>query len=462
MTTLTPIHVIGGGLAGTEAAWQIAQAGVPVILSEMRPLRQSPAHHSQELAELVCSNSFGAKAGDRAAGLLQTELRQLNSLIIHTADRHAVPAGGALAVDRGVFSQELTQRLADHPLVELRREEITALPREGVTVLTTGPLTSPALTEDLQRFTGMDYLSFFDAASPIVVGESINQEIAFFASRYDKGEAAYLNCPFNREQYLQFLQALCAAEQAPLKDFDRETAKFFEGCLPIEELAQRGEDTMRYGPLKPVGLFDARLGDFRAPENKDKKPYAVVQLRQEDKAGQLWNMVGFQTNLRWGEQKRIFQMIPGLENAEFVRMGVMHRNTFINSPQLLTASLRFKDRPDLFAAGQLVGTEGYAAATAGGWLAGTNAARRVLGLPPVTLPPTTMMGALFNFISSASPKHFQPMPPNFGILPELPQRIRNKQERYGQYRDRALAALTDWQISEGVSAGIEQENRICV
>jgi len=462
MTTLTPIHVIGGGLAGTEAAWQIAQAGVPVILSEMRPLRQSPAHHSQELAELVCSNSFGAKAGDRAAGLLQTELRQLNSLIITTADRHAVPAGGALAVDRGVFSQELTQRLANHPLVELRREEVTELPREGVTVLTTGPLTSPALTEDLQRFTGMDYLSFFDAASPIVVGESINQEIAFFASRYDKGEAAYLNCPFNREQYLQFWQALCAAEQAPLKDFDRDTAKFFEGCLPIEELAQRGEDTMRYGPLKPVGLFDARLGDFRAPENKANKPYAVVQLRQEDKAGQLWNLVGFQTNLRWGEQKRIFQMIPGLEQAEFVRMGVMHRNTFINSPQLLTASLRFKDRPDLFAAGQLVGTEGYAAATAGGWLAGTNAARQVLGLAPVTLPPTTMMGALFNFISSAAPKHFQPMPPNFGILPELPQRIRNKQERYGQYRDRALAALTDWQKSEGVATEIGQGTVICV
>ena len=456
MTTLTPIHVIGGGLAGTEAAWQIAQAGVPVILSEMRPVRLSPAHHSQELAELVCSNSFGAKAGDRAAGLLQTELRQLDSLIIHTADRHAVPAGGALAVDRGVFSQALTQRLAEHPLVELRREEITNLPQDGVTVLTTGPLTSPALTEDLQRFTGMDYLSFFDAASPIVVGESIDQTVAFFASRYDKGDAAYLNCPFNRDQYLQFWQALCTAEQAPLKDFDRETSKFFEGCLPIEELAQRGEDTMRYGPLKPVGLFDARLGDFRAPENKEKKPYAVVQLRQEDKAGQLWNMVGFQTNLRWGEQKRIFQMIPGLENAEFVRMGVMHRNTFINSPQLLTAGLQFKDRPNVLAAGQLVGTEGYAAATAGGWLAGTNAARRVLGLPPVILPETTMMGALFNFISAASPKHFQPMPPNFGILPELPHRIRNKQERYGQYRDRALADLSHWQHS-----ALEQKTTDC-
>jgi methylenetetrahydrofolate--tRNA-(uracil-5-)-methyltransferase len=440
------VQVIGGGLAGTEAAWQIAQAGVPVIFSEMRPIRLSPAHHSSELAELVCSNSFGAKNSDRAAGLLQTELRQLNSIIIQTADQYAVPAGGALAVDRGVFSQALTQRLENHPLIDFRREEVTAIPQDRIVVLATGPLTSPALTEDLQRLTGMDYLSFFDAASPIVVGESINQNIAFFASRYDKGEAAYLNCPLNREEYLQFWQALCQGEQAELKDFERETAKFFEGCLPIEELAQRGEETMRYGPLKPIGLFDSRLGDFRDPENKGKRPYAVVQLRQEDRAGQLWNMVGFQTNLKWGEQKRIFTMIPGLEKAEFVRMGVMHRNTFINSPQLLNATLQFKIRPHLFAAGQLIGTEGYGAATAGGWLAGTNAARLSLGLPLLTLPETTMMGSLFNFISSADTKHFQPMPPNFGILPELAQRIRNKQERYGQYRDRALADLLEaWQ-----------------
>ncbi len=443
MQTSPPVHVIGGGLAGTEAAWQIAQAGIPVILSEMRPVRQSPAHHSSELAELVCSNSFGAKEPDRAAGLLQTELRRLGSLIIQTADKHAVPAGGALAVDRGVFSHELTLHLAHHPLVELRREEVTAIPAEGVVVLATGPLTSPALTEDLQKLTGLDYLSFFDAASPIMVGESINHELAFLASRYDKGEAAYLNCPLNRKQYLQFRDALCQAEQAELKDFERETAQFFEGCLPIEELAKRGEDTMRYGPLKPIGLFDSRLGDFRDPENREKRPYAVVQLRQEDKAGQLWNMVGFQTNLKWGEQKRIFQLIPGLENAEFVRMGVMHRNTFINSPQLLGADLAFHRRPGLFAAGQLIGTEGYAAAIAGGWLAGTNAARLVRGLEPLILPETTMMGALFNFISSASPKHFQPMPPNFGILPELPERIRNKRERYGHYRDRALQDLPD-------------------
>jgi methylenetetrahydrofolate--tRNA-(uracil-5-)-methyltransferase len=449
-----PIHVIGGGLAGTEAAWQIAQAGVPVILHEMRPQRLSPAHHSEHLAELVCSNSFGAQASDRASGLLHEELRRLGSIVIATANTHSVPAGGALAVDRAVFSQTLTETLANHPLIELRRGEIHAIPTEGIIVLTTGPLTSPDLAADLHRFTGMDYMSFFDAASPIVVGESINYDLAFLASRYDRGDAAYLNCPMNREQYLHFWQELCQAEQAELKDFERETAKFFEACLPIEEMARRGEDTMRYGPLKPVGLFDSRLGDFREPENKAKRPYAVVQLRQEDKAGQLWNMVGFQTNLRWGEQKRVFQLIPGLETAEFVRMGVMHRNTFINAPELLHPTLQFKQRPTLLAAGQLVGTEGYTAATAGGWLAGTNAARVALGQDPLVLPGTTMIGALFEFISSASPKHFQPMPPNFGILPALPDRIRNKQERYGVYRDRSFADLTRWN-QHRAGAGLE-------
>lgn len=439
--THSPVRVIGGGLAGTEAAWQIARAGVPVILSEMRPVQMTPAHHSQELAELVCSNSFGAKQSDRAAGLLQVEMRRLGSIVIGKADEHQVPAGGALAVDRALFSKELTEILSQHPLIELRREEIPQIPPDGVVVLTTGPLTSDRLAQDLQAFTGMDYMSFFDAASPIIVGDSINKDIAFLASRYDKGEAAYLNCPLNQEEYLHFWQELCNAEQAPVKDFERENAKFFEGCLPIEELGQRGEDTMRYGPLKPVGLFDSRYGDFKAPENQDKRPYAVVQLRQEDKEGQLWNMVGFQTNLRWGEQKRVFRLIPGLEKAEFVRMGVMHRNTFINSPQLLEPTLQFKKRSSLLAAGQLVGTEGYAAAAAGGWLAGTNAARLILGLEPIALPKTMMMGALFEFITSASAKHFQPMPPNFGILPPLVKRIRNKRERYGVYRDRALADL---------------------
>lgn len=433
-----PIRVIGGGLAGTEAAWQIARGGVPVILEEMRPLRHSPAHHSAELAELVCSNSFGAMASDRAAGLLQEELRRLGSIVIKMAGEHAVPAGGALAVDRATFSRQLTETLANHPLITLNRREVQEIPREGIAILATGPLTSPALAADLQQFTGMEYLSFFDAASPIVLGESINPHVAFLASRYDRGEAAYLNCPFNQQQYLHFWQELCQAEQVELKDFERENAKFFEGCLPIEELARRGEDAMRYGPLKPVGIANPSKPD-------GERPYAVAQLRQEDKAGQLWNLVGFQTNLRWGEQKRVFRLIPGLENAEFLRLGVMHRNTFINSPQLLHASLQFKTRPTLLAAGQLAGTEGYGAAAAGGWLAGTNAARLALGLEPLTLPPTTMMGALFDFISSASPKHFQPMPPNFGILPKLSERIRHKKARYAAYRDRALRDLDNRQ-----------------
>ncbi|WP_192925009.1 FADH(2)-oxidizing methylenetetrahydrofolate--tRNA-(uracil(54)-C(5))-methyltransferase TrmFO [Sodalinema gerasimenkoae] len=430
------VRVIGGGLAGTEAAWQVAQWGVPVVLQEMRPLRQSPAHHSQELAELVCSNSFGAKASDRASGLLHEELRRLGSVVIGKADEHDVPAGGALAVDRGVFSRDLTQTLAQHPLITLEREEVQRIPDDEIVVLATGPLTSEALADDLQRFTGSQYMSFFDAASPIVVGESINTEIAFRASRYDKGDADYFNCPMNQEQYLAFWQALCDAEQAEVKDFERETAKFFEGCLPIEEMAKRGEDTMRYGPLKPVGIRDPRSPD---------RFYAVVQLRQEDKAGQLWNMVGFQTNLRWGEQKRVFRLIPGLEEAEFVRMGVMHRNTFINSPELLQPTLQFHKRPTLLAAGQLIGTEGYTAAAAGGWLAGTNAARVALGLEPVSMPKDTMMGSLIEFVTSASPKHFQPMPPNFGIIPSLEMRIRNKRDRYGKYRDRALESLTTWQ-----------------
>ncbi|MBW4511108.1 MAG: FADH(2)-oxidizing methylenetetrahydrofolate--tRNA-(uracil(54)-C(5))-methyltransferase TrmFO [Scytonematopsis contorta HA4267-MV1] len=432
-----PITVIGGGLAGTEAAWQIAQAGIPVKFYEMRPKRFSGAHHTEHVAELVCSNSFGAMAADRATGLLHEELRRLGSIVIAKADEHQVPAGGALAVDRGQFSQDLTATLEQHPLIDFRREEVTEIP-EGIVVLATGPLTSPDLAEDLQRFTGMEYLSFFDAASPIIVGESINHDIAFLASRYDKGEAAYLNCPMNKEQYLRFWQELCKAEQVELKGFERENAKFFEACLPIEEQALRGEDTMRYGPLKPVGLSDNRTGE---------RPYAVIQLRQEDKQGQLWNMVGFQTNLRWGEQKRIFQMIPGLENAEFVRLGVMHRNTFINAPQLMLTTLQFKERPMLLAAGQLIGTEGYTAASAGGWLAGTNAARLAMGKEAVSLPNTTMMGALFEFISSASPKHFQPMPPNFGIFPELGVKIKNKQERYGKYRDRSLSDLENWKVS---------------
>ena len=437
------VTVLGAGLAGTEAAWQIARAGVAVTLVEMRPIRRSPAHHSSDFAELVCSNSFGALSSDRAAGLLQEELRRLGSLVIGTADTHAVSAGGALAVDRGRYSAALTEALDQHPLVTIERREQQALPPEdAITVLATGPLTSEQLAEDLRQFTGRADCHFFDAASPIVHGDSIDLSVAFRASRYDKGDADYINCPMDKEQYLAFRQALLEAEQAELKDFDKNDATFFEGCLPIEELARRGEDTMRYGPLKPIGLWDPRWGDVNDRDvRRAKRAYAVVQLRQEDKDGRLWNLVGFQTNLKWGEQKRVLQMIPGLGQAEFVRFGVMHRNTFLESPQLLQPTLQFRQRPNLLAAGQITGTEGYAAAVAGGWLAGTNAARLALGLEPIDLPATSMSGALTHFVSEAPTAKFQPMPPNFGLLPELPERIRDKRARYGAYRDRALQDL---------------------
>ena len=435
--------MIGAGLAGTEATWQIAKAGVKVSLIEMRPLKRSPAHHSSEFAELVCSNSFGALSSDRAAGLLQEELRRLGSLVIRTADTHAVPAGGALAVDRGRYSAALTAALEEHPLVTIERREQLSLPAsDQITVLATGPLTSEALAEDLRGFTGREDCHFFDAASPIVEGESIDMAKAFRASRYDKGDADYINCPMNQEQYLAFREALLEAEQAELKDFEKDSATFFEGCLPIEELARRGEDTMRYGPLKPIGLWDPRWGDVNDRDvRRAKRAYAVVQLRQEDKDGRLWNLVGFQTNLKWGEQKRVLRLIPGLEEAEFVRFGVMHRNTFLEAPELLEPTLQFRRRERLLAAGQITGTEGYAAAVAGGWLAGTNAARLAKGQAPMTLPPTCMIGALTHFISEAPSGKFQPMPPNFGLLPELPERIRDKRRRYGAYRDRALNDL---------------------
>ena len=451
--------VIGAGLAGTEAAWQIASAGLPVRLVEMRPVRRSPAHHSAEFAELVCSNSFGALSADRAAGLLQEELRRLGSLVIRTADIHAVPAGGALAVDRGQYSAALTARLEGHPLVTIERREQLQLPEaDQIAVLATGPLTSDSLAADLRDFTGRGDCHFFDAASPIVAGESIDLARAFRASRYDKGDADYINCPLDRDQFLAFREALLQAEQAQLKDFEQESANFFEGCLPIEELARRGEDTMRYGPLKPIGLWDPRWGDVNDRDvRRANRAYAVVQLRQEDKDGRLWNLVGFQTNLKWGEQARVLRMIPGLENAEFVRFGVMHRNTFLESPQLLDPTLQFRRRPTLLAAGQITGTEGYAAAVAGGWLAGTNAVRLARGQAPISLPPTTMIGALTPFIATApcgenrsGQGRFQPMPPNFGLLPELEDRIRDKRRRYGAYRDRSLQDLAPF---TGVEAG---------
>ena len=456
--------VIGAGLAGTEAAWQIASAGLPVRLVEMRPVRRSPAHHSAEFAELVCSNSFGALSADRAAGLLQEELRRLGSVVIRTADTHAVPAGGALAVDRGQYSAALTAMLEAHPLVSVERCEQLQLPAASqIAVLATGPLTSEALAADLRQFTGRDACHFFDAASPIVAGESIDLSRAFRASRYDKGDADYINCPMDREQFLAFREALLQAEQAELKDFDQASASFFEGCLPIEELARRGEDTMRYGPLKPIGLWDPRWGDVNDRDvRRANRAYAVVQLRQEDKGGRLWNLVGFQTNLKWGEQARVLRLIPGLENAEFVRFGVMHRNTFLESPQLLDATLQFRSRPHLLAAGQITGTEGYAAAVAGGWLAGTNAARLALGQPPISLPPTTMAGALTHFIATAGcgesrsgKGRFQPMPPNFGLLPELAEPIRDKRRRYGAYRDRSLQDLEPFTLASCADTALQ-------
>jgi methylenetetrahydrofolate--tRNA-(uracil-5-)-methyltransferase len=375
--------------------------------------------------------------------------------VIRTADLHSVPAGGALAVDRGRYSAALTDALANHPLVTIvRREEKALPPADQITVLATGPLTAEALADELRAFTGLEACHFFDAASPIVEGESIDLTVAFRASRYDKGDADYINCPMDQEHYQLFREALLAAEQAQLKDFEQESACFFEGCLPIEELARRGEDTMRYGPLKPIGLWDPRWGDLHDREvRRARRAHAVVQLRQEDRDGRLWNLVGFQTNLRWGEQARVFRLIPGLEEAEFVRFGVMHRNTFLESPKLLDPTLQFRDRPTLLAAGQLTGTEGYAAAVAGGWLAGTNAARLARGLAPITLPPTTMGGALTHFIAQApcggSGRRggFQPMPPNFGLLPELGGRIREKRLRMAAYRDRALADLESLQES---------------
>ncbi len=439
--------VLGAGLAGTEAAWQIASAGIPVRLVEMRPFKQSPAHHSSDFAELVCSNSFGARSSDRAAGLLQEELRLLKSLVISTADAHSVPAGGALAVDRSTFSNSLTEILTNHPLIEVQRtEELTLPPSSQITILATGPLTSESLAKSITEFTGLDYCHFFDAASPIVIGESIDESIAFRGSRYDKGDADYINCPMNKDEYLTFRDQLLDADQADVKDFEHDKSRFFEGCLPIEELARRGEDTMRYGPLKPIGIWDPRWGDVSDRVVRlAKRAYAIVQLRQEDRVGRLWNLVGFQTSLKWGEQKRIFRMIPGLTNAEFVRFGVMHRNTFLESPKLIESTLQFTKRPTLFAAGQITGTEGYAAAVAGGWLAGTNAARLAKGLSVVSLPVTTMIGALTNFVSqsgcSSQKGSFQPMPANFGLLPELKTPIRDKRTRYGAYRDRAFHDL---------------------
>ncbi|MGZ9584647.1 FADH(2)-oxidizing methylenetetrahydrofolate--tRNA-(uracil(54)-C(5))-methyltransferase TrmFO [Paenibacillus marinisediminis] len=424
------VTVIGAGLAGSEAAWQIARQGVPVTLYEMRPVRQTPAHHTDQFAELVCSNSLRANGLANAVGVMKEEMRMLDSLIMYAADKHAVPAGGALAVDRDGFSAEITEKLKQHPLVEVRNEEMESIPTDGITVIATGPLTSPSLSNEIKALMGEEYFYFYDAAAPIVDKDSIDMEKVYLASRYDKGEAAYLNCPMTEEEFNAFYEAITTAEVAALKEFEKEI--YFEGCMPIEVMMKRGKQTALFGPMKPVGLPDPRTG---------RTPYAVIQLRQDNAAGTLYNIVGFQTHLKWGEQKRVFQMIPGLENAEFVRYGVMHRNTFINSPKLLKPTYQMQERDNLFFAGQMTGVEGYVESAASGLIAGFNAARLALLKPCITFPHECTLGSMANYITTADPKHFQPMNANFGLLPALEQRIRNKREKNDQLANRAIDTL---------------------
>lgn len=423
------VNVIGAGLAGSEAAWQIANRGVKVRLYEMRPVKQTPAHHTENFAELVCTNSLRANQLTNGVGLLKEEMRQLNSVVMQAADKHNVPAGGALAVDRDSFSKAITAAVKNHPNVEVITEEVTSIP-SGLTVVATGPLTSDLLAKEIVKFTGDDGLYFYDAAAPIVAKDSLDMDKVYLKSRYDKGEAAYLNCPMTEEEFNAFHKELVNAEMAELHDFEDE--KFFEGCMPIEEMASRGAKTMLFGPLKPVGLEDPKTG---------KEPFAVVQLRQDNAVGDLYNIVGFQTHLKWGEQKRVFSMIPGLENARFVRYGVMHRNTYLRSPEMMTVTYQTKARSDLFFAGQMTGVEGYVESAASGLYAGINAARLALGQEPVVFPTETMMGAMAHYITHASKKNFQPINANFGIVPRLKQKIRDKRERNLQLSQRALTIL---------------------
>ncbi|AHD05969.1 FADH(2)-oxidizing methylenetetrahydrofolate--tRNA-(uracil(54)-C(5))-methyltransferase TrmFO [Paenibacillus larvae] len=426
------VTVIGAGLAGSEAAWQIASSGVPVTLYEMRPVRKTPAHITDKFAELVCSNSLRANSLTNAVGVLKQEMREMGSLIMSSADKHAVPAEGALAVDRDGFSGEITSTLHNHPLIEVRNEELQEIP-DGITVVASGPLTSPGLSERLRSLMGEEYLYFYDAAAPIVEKDSIDMSKVYLASRYDKGEAAYLNCPMTEEEFDAFHEALTEAEVAPIKDFEKEI--YFEGCMPIEVMMKRGKQTALYGPMKPVGLINPHTG---------KLPYAVVQLRQDNAAGTLYNLVGFQTHLKWGEQKRVFSMIPGLENAEFVRYGVMHRNTFINSPKLLEPTYQFKHRPSLFFAGQMTGVEGYVESAASGLIAGINAARLAKGESCLTFPRETALGGMAHYITTADSKHFQPMNANFGLFPPLPERIKNKKEKNEKLAKRALETIQNF------------------
>ncbi len=438
------LTIVGGGLAGAEAAWQAAQRGIAVQLFEMRPQVTTGAHQTGDLAELVCSNSLGSNLIDRASGLLKEELRQLGSLLLQCAEQTSLPAGGALAVDRSAFAQAVTAAISVHPNIEIIRREVTDIPA-GPAIIASGPLTSPALAGAIQRITGHDHLFFFDAIAPIVARESIDMSVAFKASRYDfsaDAEGDYINCPLTKEEYNRFVDALASADRIPLRHFEAEIERgvdagkhrFFEGCLPVEILARRGRQALSFGPLRPIGLKDPRTG---------KGPYAVVQLRQDNLSGSLYNMVGFQTNLTYSEQKRVFRMIPGLESAEFVRYGQMHRNTFIASPLLLRPTLQLRSRDDLFFAGQITGVEGYTGNIATGLLAGINAANLLSGNTPLEIPPVTMLGALCRYIANADLADFQPMKANFGILPELPQAEKGKRERAAMHTARSLATLKD-------------------
>ncbi|MDT2604295.1 FADH(2)-oxidizing methylenetetrahydrofolate--tRNA-(uracil(54)-C(5))-methyltransferase TrmFO [Enterococcus dongliensis] len=423
------VNVIGAGLAGSEAAWQLAEAGVPVNLYEMRPVKSTPAHHTANFAELVCSNSLRGNSLTNAVGVLKEEMRRLNSVVIAAADETAVPAGGALAVDRTDFSVLITQKVKNHPMITVISEEVTKIP-EGITIIATGPLTSEALATEIATYNGSEGFYFYDAAAPIIDESTIDHEKVYLKSRYDKGEAAYLNCPMTEEEFMRFYNALIEAEVAPQKEFEKE--KFFEGCMPIEVMAKRGVKTMLFGPMKPVGLEDPKTG---------KRPYAVIQLRQDNAAASMYNIVGFQTHLKWGEQKRVFQMIPGLENAEFLRYGVMHRNSFMNSPELLQPTYQSKKRPDLFFAGQMTGVEGYVESAGSGLVAGLNAARLAKGEELIEFPRETAIGSMAYYITHAEGKYFQPMNANFGLFPSLPERIRDKKLRYETLAERALNAL---------------------
>ncbi|MEM9445893.1 MAG: methylenetetrahydrofolate--tRNA-(uracil(54)-C(5))-methyltransferase (FADH(2)-oxidizing) TrmFO [Verrucomicrobiota bacterium] len=428
--------VVGAGLAGSEAAWQIAERGHRVDLYEMRPDRQTGAHQTDQCAELVCSNSLGSLLPDRASGMLKEEMALLRSLVHKVALETKVPAGGALAVDRELFAKKITDSLEKHPRINLIRQELKEIPQETPTVVASGPLTSHALSESIQSLTSQDYLYFYDALAPIVDTDSINYDICFRASRRDTENVGdYLNCPFSKEEYLRFHQALLEAPRIPLREFEKEESQnecFFEGCLPIEVLAARDIDALRYGPMRPVGLTNPRTGRW---------PYAAVQLRQDNVAGSLYNLVGFQTNIKWTEQQEILRLIPGLEKAEFVRMGQMHRNTFINSPKLLEPSMQFREKAGLFFAGQIVGVEGYMGNAATGLLAGINMTHFLEERPLTELPRETMLGSLCWYVTHAESMHFQPMKANFGILPSFAEKIRSKRERYQAYSDRGLAAM---------------------